>query len=113
MANKMKLKIFLDDMRDAPDETWTLLRDPYDFRKLLSSPSWDYVEIVSFDHDLGCFDEEMKEATGYSCLCWIEDKVNDKFGMFHVSQLVIHSANPVGRQRMESAIRAINYLKQT
>ena len=56
---------------------------------------------VSLDHDLGCY-YGMREMTGYDILMWlVERKLNDKF----VPPVVrVHSANPVGRQKMQETI---------
>lgn len=60
------------------------------------------VDELSLDHDLG----DDKRGTGYDVLLWIEEEVHRR-PAFDVPHISIHSANPVGRARMEAAIRAI------
>jgi hypothetical protein len=38
--------------------------------------------------------------TGYDVVCWMEEH-----GMWPVDGITVHSMNPVGRARMEAAIR--------
>jgi hypothetical protein len=56
---------------------------------------------LSLDHDLG-------EGTpeGYEFLKWLEEKMyHNKFS--HLPKIKVHSANPVGRKRMNQTIKAI------
>lgn len=46
------MKIWLDDVRTPPDNTWTWCKTAYEaIGKLISNS--DKIEHVSFDHDLG------------------------------------------------------------
>lgn len=98
------MKIFLDDIRDAPDATWTVVRTPYEFSKLFTF-NHEKVTEISFDHDLGFFKYD-EEITGYHVLCDLE--------IFYATyphltppKLHIHSANSGARKKMELAIEAI------
>lgn len=103
-------KLFLDDMRKAPDFTWDVVRNYQEFVayiKLHGVP-----DVISFDHDLG--DEhyieythgenyrlttgqelpinynKFTEKTGYDCAKWlIENGLRPK-------EYLVHSMNPVG-----------------
>ena len=59
------MKVWLDDVREAP-EGWIHIRTPEEAIDLLRSGA---VEEISLDHDLGIFTEE-GEATGYDVLLW-------------------------------------------
>lgn len=63
----------------------------------LEEEQWD---ILLLDHDLGCFDANGREYTGYDILCWLEE--NTYF--LPTCGIRIVSANPVGRQRMQQVI---------
>lgn len=91
------MKLFLDDERDPPDESWTLVRDPVEAKKLLASGK---VTEASFDHDLGV------GCTGYDLLCWLENQVAFKF-LKPPGIIRVHSANPVGAARMRQVIDSI------
>jgi hypothetical protein len=57
------VKVWLDDLRPAPDETWTAVTTPSAAIKLLESGE---VELISFDHDLRY--ESERELTGHEVL---------------------------------------------
>jgi hypothetical protein len=61
------------------------------------------------DHDLGLDTDEF-EATGYTVLTWLEAEIAHERWPFPLPTLRIHSANPVGRARMERAIASIQRL---
>jgi hypothetical protein len=90
------MKVFLDDVRPAPDG-WVLVRWPAEVIALLETGE---VEELSLDHDLG--DEH---RTGYDVLVWIEEAV--ALRGFQPPVIAVHSANAVGRQRMAAAIESI------
>ena len=99
------MKIWLDDIRPAPDNTWTVARTPDDFRLLLCFPG--RIEAVSFDHDLGSF-VDGEETTGSHCATWLTEQcVSDGY----VPVWTVHSANPAGAEniaaKMRSAERAV------
>ena len=90
------MRVFLDDVRPAP-EGWTLVRWPSEVIALLERGE---VEELSLYHDLG--DETI---TGYDVLVWLEEAVATRG--FKAPAVVVHSANVVGRKRMENAIASI------
>lgn len=91
------MKIYLDDLRPAP-EGWTRAYWPEDAIALLEAGG---VTHVSLDHDLG----DDAHGTGYSVILWIEEAVATRG--FTPPEIAIHSANPVGRARMQRGIDAI------
>ncbi len=91
------MKIFLDDIRDPKTNDWIIVRTAKDCINLIKSNKNEFYEI-SFDHDLG--DEEY---TGYNVAKWIEAECF--FGM-KCPKWNIHSANPVGRQNIEAAMKS-------
>lgn len=93
----MTLKLWLDDIRNPPDESWMVFREVDSILKHL----FRHAHIVSLDHDLGD-----NKPTGYDLLTWFEKQVALE-GIFKVPEIRIHSANPVGRQNMQKAIQSI------
>jgi hypothetical protein len=65
------------------------------------------VEVVSLDFDLGFLGEE-ERRTAEVVVQWIEEKVFLGELEFDLPEIKIHSANPVGRQRLQRALDAIN-----
>ncbi len=103
------MRLYLDDVRNPPDETWHVCRTAEEAKALLAAGG---VEYASLDHDLGeC--EACEEArghqdpqhtcrhkmTGYDLCLWMAE-----FGVWPKNKPTVHSANPVGRQRMEGVI---------
>ena len=94
--------VYLDDVRDAPDDTWTLVRDPAEFKDMIIS---GLVMDCSLDHDLGAYGETESgnEITGYDLLCWMEATRHLPKG-----RIFIHTGNPVGRMKMMVVVQRLN-----
>lgn len=91
------MKVFLDDLRPAPDG-WVRVFWPDEAIALLRTGK---VSDISLDHDLG----DDQRGTGYDVLLWIEEAViTDNF---NPPRMIVHSANPAARARMEAAMVAI------
>jgi hypothetical protein len=83
------MKIWLDDIRTPPDDSWTWVKNWDEVETLLKTGVWP--DEMSFDHDLG---EDTKD--GYDIIKMI--------GGFYSSQFPkvvhVHSANPVGAKNI-------------
>lgn len=90
----MSMKLWVDDVRSAPDESWDVARDYATACVLFRSG--DYT-CVSLDHDLGDF-HNGREYSGYDVLLFIVEELF-RTGR-EVPEIRIHSANPVGYERM-------------
>lgn len=103
--------LFLDDVRTPQDETWEIVRTVEEFSRWIQDNG--VPEIVSLDHDLGeqmiyrgqsaeDYEElrgQSKELTGLDA-CQVLLAFCKDYG--DVPQnIFIHSANPVGAERME------------
>lgn len=91
------MKLFLDDERKPP-EGWVRVRWPEEAIEILKTGK---VIELSLDHDLG----DDARGTGYDVILWIEQAVATEG--FVPPKIVVHSANPPARQRMEAGIRSI------
>lgn len=94
MINTMKL--WLDDIRPMPEG--------YDVHVTTAQEAISFLEThnvteISLDHDLG----PEEAGTGYSVACWIEYAAFKSLCKPIVMH--IHSANPVGMERMSKAIK--------
>ena len=87
------MRIWLDDLRPAPDG-FTHVKNLRELQKLLASNS-DVIEVMSFDHDLGD-----GEADGYQIAKWLAENHLERWPL----NLRVHSANPPGAAN----IRAFN-----
>lgn len=90
----MNTKLYVDDVRMVPDDTWDLAVSYDQAIKLLESNQY---LTISLDHDLGDINTD-RERTGYDVLMWLtERRMND---MPVPCTVLIHTANPVARDRM-------------
>lgn len=111
----MKIDLWLDDVRPAPDGwVWVKTVDE-------AKPYFERREVrrASLDHDLGACAECMGGmsteewlvksgmtamphcdhfGTGYTLVCWLEET------RLWPEAVNVHSANPVGRERMRQVI---------
>jgi hypothetical protein len=94
------MRIWLDDERPPPDG-WLAVRTAPEAIRMLAAGA---VTEISLDHDIG----PPAAGSGYDVLLWIERAVVERG--FRPPALRVHSANPVGRARMEQAISAIQRL---
>lgn len=93
------MKIYLDDIRIPPDESWTWVKTPLVAITLLKE---GMVKEISLDHDLG---DDKEIGTGYDVLLWIEEKVFTE--NFKSPKIYIHTANVSARKKMELALKNI------
>lgn len=81
-----QIKIFLDDLRDAP-EGWTIIRTAAECIRFMDANK-DSIIAVSLDHDLGT------DMSGYDVA-----KHMAEYGIFPL-EIRVHSMNPVGAQNI-------------
>jgi hypothetical protein len=96
-----EIRVWLDDVRAAP-AGWTRAHTASEAITFLEAGG---VVEISLDHDLG---DEATRGTGYDVVCWIEEAVATRG--FAAPEIHIHSANVVGRERMQRAIDSIERL---
>lgn len=97
------MKLFLDDVRDPPDSSWTVVRTTKDCIAALEN-SQVIVDVCSLDHDLG---SEKSNEDGYEVLKWIERNCSRDTSYLPPRSILIHTSNPVARERMWAAVRSI------
>lgn len=96
------MKLWVDDERPAPagwHHAKTYAEAYLELMKLRRCPDW-YTH-VSLDHDLGD-----PVNTGYTLVCLLEEF--HRAGMPIMPVVTCHSANPVGRARIEQVIQRIS-----
>jgi hypothetical protein len=103
MNETHNIRVWLDDVREAP-AGWTRA---YTAREAIGLLEAGGVVEISLDHDLG---DEATCGTGYQVATWIEEAVATQG--FEPPTIAIHSANVVGRERMQRAIDAIERFRR-
>ena len=91
------MKVYLDDVREAPDGWFRTLTAAATIRILEGGR----VTHLSLDHDLG----PEENGTGYDVLLWLEDQVYTQG--FTPPKIWIHSANCGAWNKMEQAVENI------
>ena len=91
------MRIWIDDVRPAPDHTWYWCRSVYEAKSVISEFRWGRIdiEVISIDHDAGDF--HVDGGDYIKVLDWLEKK-----GWSY--PIHIHSMNSVGRQNMKRII---------
>lgn len=98
------MKLFLDDIRNPPDDSWILFLNPLLFIDWLFE-HWDNVTHISLDHDLAFYNDAGKEVNGTDVINRIEEEAHHRgYVPFNIS---IHSANPVGIANMAKVANAL------
>lgn len=93
------MKLFIDDLRNAPDSTWVVARTSDDAIAIIAE---GIPEHISFDHDLGGDD------TAICVVNFIIEAVLD--GLFRFPEnftFNVHSANPVGAANITGKMNGI------
>lgn len=91
------MKIYLDDIRfPKHPKGMTILRNYMDFMFTWECNK-DVIDYISFDHDLGT------GKTGYDALKIVEEDIMTGVIQRHI-KLFVHSANPVGNEKMQKVI---------
>lgn len=88
------MKIWLDDVRQPPDDTWVWVKESEAAVSLLRYTEKE-IEAVSLDHDLGLYD------TGVPVAEYLGRMVS---APYRKTAVYIHSMNPVGVQRLLAAL---------
>ena len=95
-----KQKLYLDDMRMPRNQDWTIVRSYQEFIDWVTNNG--VPDYISFDHDLG------EEKSGFDCAKWLCNYCLDSH--IPLPEFSVHSANPVGRENIESIMN--NYTKR-
>ncbi len=85
------MKIWLDDVRPAPDG-FIHVRNFVELDTLLNNQS-ELIEIMSFDHDLG-----LSVWDGYRIIKWLAENHLNRWPL----EIRVHSSNPPGRKNIEA-----------
>lgn len=119
------MKIWLDDVRRPPDESWTWAKNVSDAKTAVSyaMASGRVIEEMSLDHDLGAdlvrdvgklSDEERymlrgtSEQNGAVFAEWLASKIRDHGGVspcLRNCAINVHSWNPLGAMRIVATLR--------
>lgn len=115
------MNVFLDDIRFpnmshndnkglgsefSQTNKWVIVRDYFEFVKIIKE-RFDDIKLISFDHDLACYDDKGKELTGKDAVDFLINYCLDNNKKF--PDWYVHSDNTSGKANIIGSI--INYLK--
>lgn len=92
--------IYLDDIREVPSKEWKLV---VSYEECIEEMSAGEFSKISLDHDLSDahYAGNQKERTGFHVLLWMAEN-----NVWPTEDLVIHTANPVGRKNMLDLVQS-------
>lgn len=91
------MKIYLDDVRNPYDDSWTLTRNVDEFKMVINGCETDFITAISFDHDLGIDNNGIMLDTGFDAAKWlIEIAQDDPKRIEDLETIIVHSSNPPG-----------------
>lgn len=91
------MKLFIDDVRMAPDDSWYVVKNSQEAKNFIIS--YGIPDVISFDHDLGETDTSM------IFIHWLIDQILDGNIEFTKFKFFVHSDNPVGSENIEKTIK--------
>ena len=102
------MKLYLDDIRTPKDSSFKIVRsyaEAVDYVKENGIPHY-----ISFDHDLGVDEKKKELPSGYDFAKWLVEMDMDSIYSIPIDfEFNVHSANPVGKENIESYLNG--YLK--
>lgn len=90
------MKLWIDDVRSPPDDTWVWAKTSIEANNKLCE---DDPVLISFDHDLG------EDDTSMNVIKYIERWA--AAGIIEKFEWQVHSMNPVGRENIKRAMERI------
>jgi hypothetical protein len=90
------MKLFIDDIRNAPDDTWVVARTNTEAIRIMYT-NRDRITHISFDHDCGDSNESFQASAYYLAL--LIELLQD-----YLPVITVHSANPIGVEKIKSIL---------
>ncbi len=97
-SDYLKMKLWVDDLRDAPNDSWTVARKVEAAISFLHLYASEITEI-SLDHDI---ENRPDDETFYPIALYIAG-AGERFRKLNT--IILHTINPLGAKRMESVLK--------
>ena len=103
------LKLWVDDIRLAPSEDWTVARTVIEAIRAINR--FDF-EVISLDHDISHQVTIGKLGRPYpceECFCAVAYFIGEKYGVdegvpMNLPKIIIHTSNPVAADEMKKIL---------
>lgn len=103
------MRLFVDDIRNAPDETWKVARTITD--AISAIDIFDF-EVISLDHDISHQVVVGAISRPYPCnevftpvAMFIKEKYANTIMPQRKPKIIIHTSNPAGAMRMAGVLK--------
>ncbi len=93
------MKLFIDDIRLAPDDTWTVARTITQAIRLLHTQKF---EEISLDHDI----DNHPDETFMAVAMYIVERYSNNAAEWR-PRIIIHTGNPVGSEKMYAVFKDV------
>ena len=98
------MKLYIDDIRNPhqsgyQDSEWIVCKNDKTFRDMFISFD-NIITHISFDYSIDSYDENENEVTGFDCVKWLCDYIQDNGLDISNLRLNFHTANVVGKENM-------------
>ena len=98
------MKLYLDDIRNPhqsgyQDSEWIVCKNDKTFKDMFTSFD-SIITHISFDHDIDSYNDDGTEVTGYDCVKWLCDYIQDNKLDISNLRLNFHTSNVVGKENM-------------
>jgi len=100
------MKLFVDDIRNAPDASWIVVRTVTGAVRALATME---VDCISLDHDIAHHVSVDGNSRSFACrenfsaVCYF---IGEKYKSLPPPKIILHTSNPVGAQRMRHILDA-------
>lgn len=98
------MKLWVDDVREAPDDSWHVVRTYQDAIDFVVEHKFN-IKFISFDHDLGL----LSITDGYELVKDLTGIDQEEPWMCEEFDFAVHSANPIGAENIR--VWMGNYLR--
>ena len=98
------MKLYLDDIRNPhqsgyQDSEWIACRNDKTFSDMFTSFD-NIITHISLEHDIGSYNDDGTEVTGYDCVKWLCDYILDNGLDISNLRLNFHTVDVVGKESM-------------
>ncbi len=103
-----KIKLWIDDIRNAPSDEWVIARTITDAIRILAQ--WD-IEEISLDHDISHQVAIGRVSRPYpcdECFCAVAYFILEKYvdnRSAGYPKITLHTSNPVGAEKMKNILK--------
>lgn len=107
------MKLFVDDIRDAPDDTWHTVRTVTEAIRVIHNNTTKIKE-VSLDHDISYpvnvngLSRPYPSPETFHAVAYYIATTYSLFDSVYLPKIILHTANPLGAHQMADTLSRFN-----